>query len=50
MYFVDNQGQLDPSVNIALETYLLEKKNWMNLFYFFILMNLLLLLVETKTR
>ena len=26
MYFVDNQGQLDPSVNIALETYLLREK------------------------
>lgn len=26
MYFVDNQGQLDPSVNIALETFLLKEK------------------------
>lgn len=27
MYFVDNQNHLDPSVNIALETYLLKEKN-----------------------
>ncbi|CZQ91626.1 bacterial lipoate protein ligase c-terminus [Trichococcus palustris] len=26
MYFVDNQNQLDPSVNIALETFLLKEK------------------------
>ncbi|UJF15166.1 lipoate--protein ligase [Jeotgalibaca sp. MA1X17-3] len=26
MYFVDNQNQFDPSVNIALETYLLKEK------------------------
>ncbi|AQS52747.1 Lipoate-protein ligase LplJ [Jeotgalibaca dankookensis] len=37
MYFVDNQGHLDPSVNIALETFLLkEKKLDEPILYFYI--------------
>lgn len=47
MLYVPNENN-DPRVNLAIETFLLKKFKQMNLFYYFILTNLLLLLGETK--